>query len=476
MTLILLVAIGIWLALRGERVFSPGKLSTQSQLGMTLQGFSSHADFEQECQRCHQPLETTQDRLCLACHTSVQQQMETQSGTHGMIEAVTQCRLCHPDHRGRDFNMITPALALFDHSNTRFQLLRHSLDYQGAPLTCSSCHITGMDAQFGLIESVCRDCHSAADAGFMEQHVLDFGLDCLACHDGLDSMARFDHNTTQFPLEGKHAQSRCADCHQQGNFTDISPDCQTCHEEPAVHRGLFDPNCSLCHTALAWTPAIIEGHAFDHAVTTRFSLQRHTESFDGTAISCLTCHPQSVNNFEQTTCVQCHATGDAQFMNEHQALFGNDCLACHDGVDRFSNFDHASVFPLTGKHAGLDCATCHVNQQFLGMTSECVNCHQEPAIHAGWFGLKCQYCHNDTGWVPAKLKIHPFPLDHGQQSPSSCETCHPGAYNEYTCYQCHEHQPDAIARSHAAAGISAQELPACVQCHPAGEVQPQDTP
>ncbi len=87
---------------------------------------------------------------------------------------------------------------------------------------------------------------------------------------------------------------------------------------------------------------------------------------------------------------------------------------------------------------------------------------------AGFFGLKCQYCHSAQAWSPAKLQIHSFPLDHGNQGEIACQVCHPSTYAEYTCYGCHDHQAEAITLSHLKAGISEAELPACATCHPGG--------
>ncbi len=39
--------------------------------------------------------------------------------------------------------------------------------------------------------------------------------DCKRCHDASDWMPNnFDHNTTTFPLEGRHAEIECIDCHK----------------------------------------------------------------------------------------------------------------------------------------------------------------------------------------------------------------------------------------------------------------------
>ena len=135
------------------------------------------------------------------------------------------------------------------------------------------------------------------------------------------------------------------------------------------------------------------------------------------------------------------------------------CLDCHDGVDRMSDFDHVKVFPLAGSHASSVCETCHVNRRgagriFKGTPTECTQCHTEPQIHAGFFGLQCEYCHSTDAWVPAQLSQHTFPLSHGEQGVLECQKCHTNSYTTYTCYGCHEHQPGEIEEQHVEDAIS----------------------
>jgi hypothetical protein len=67
--------------------------------------------------------------------------------------------------------------------------------------------------------------------------------------------------------------------------------------------------------------------------------------------------------------------------------------------------------------------------------------------------------------------VHKFPVQHGDQDGSDCKACHQDRYDVYTCYTCHEHQPEPILESHLKAGVTAQALPACMDCHPAGRVE-----
>jgi hypothetical protein len=480
-TAALLLGLGLALWFRGGLAFNPGRLSAKDKGDLRVGGFVSHAEFESQCSRCHKPLESTQDQLCMDCHEDLAAQIKVNNGTHGIIQGVNRCFDCHLEHRGRDFDITRAAFTKFDHSQTRFSLVWHQVTYEAAPMDCSACHET--QTGFKASPSNCVLCHADEDLAFIVQHTQDFGQNCTSCHDGLDRMVGFDHQATGFPLQGRHAQTSCADCHgvaqrlgpQRGGspsfedpFANTPRDCIGCHQEPALHQGLFTPQCAECHTTTGWTPARVDGFQFNHAVQAGFSLQRHRKRFDGQPITCNDCHPGDVHSLDVQTCVDCHSQGqeNAEFMQQHQEAFGQDCQQCHDGQDRMRDFNHADFFPLEGRHAVIACESCHVDQAFAGTPTACVQCHAEPDIHAGFFGLDCQNCHSTEVWAPAQLKIHSFPLDHGGQGEIACQVCHLERYVQYACYGCHEHQPEAIAESHAQAGITPQELPDCAGCHP----------
>ena len=132
------------------------------------------------------------------------------------------------------------------------------------------------------------------------------------------------------------------------------------------------------------------------------------------------------------------------------------------------NFDHANFFILDGRHAEAECTGCHVDQNWNGLSKLCADCHAEPEIHADLFGLQCEYCHETGAWTPAQLKVHVFPLDHGEPPAPECTVCHLEKYSEYTCYGCHEHQEQEILESHLEDGISPGDIPQCKDCHPTG--------
>jgi hypothetical protein len=346
---------------------------------------------------------------------------------------------------------------------------------------CTLCH---QPLKKSMAES-CLACHSAvADqiSAKMGVHAkLSDVNNCASCHGehkGRDfdplqtALVNFDHSKTAFPLRDQHAQAACKDCHQNNRFDQADPKCVSCHSEPALHAGLFGSDCASCHTSSKWTPALVNNQPFNHELLS-FSLAKHAKNYQGQALVCADCHTKLISTaFDPVVCSSCHAKQNADFMQKHIAQYGADCTQCHDGTDRMHGFQHAQVFVLDGKHAALACDACHANQKFHATPAECSACHKEPDIHAGAFGLKCQYCHTTDAWRPALLKAHGFPLDHGGKGAATCQTCHSGAYNQYTCYTCHDHQQDEIEKTHARINIPVAKLSDCVACHMDGKVHP----
>jgi hypothetical protein len=386
---ILGLAIALWFS--GGAIFNPGPVIAKSLPDVVLGGFTAHAEFENQCDLCHQPLRTEQAVLCLECHVNVAGQIETGQGAHGHLSQAQNCASCHAEHQGRDFDPVKTALDSFDHSKTRL------------------------------------------------------------------------------PLAGKHALLACSDCHTAGQYDQAQPECRACHAEPPQHTGMFDLNCAECHTAEGWKPAVWKLQPFNHAAA-RFTLDQHADGFASEALLCVNCHSGTVSDiFDPRLCIECHSSPDPAFMPQHQTQFGSDCITCHDGVDRMHGFDHQALFPLEGRHAELTCETCHAEKRFRGTPALCADCHSEPDIHAGSFGLRCQYCHTSDAWQPALLRLHTFPLDHGGKGELDCQTCHGETYPQISCSLCHEHDEKVVASQHASLKLSTQQLADCLACHADGQ-------
>jgi hypothetical protein len=185
-----------------------------------------------------------------------------------------------------------------------------------------------------------------------------------------------------------------------------------------------------------------------------FGLQAHQQTIDGRDFACADCHtaltavprPANAYAFDNATCIDCHTSYQAGFVVAHVADFGIACLNCHDGVDRYSGFDHNTLaVPLEGRHAEASCASCHgavrdVNG-FSGLAATCVGCHQDADIHQGAYGSDCAGCHTPVAWAQVTFDHNQtgFPLT-GAHLNTACAGCHANqrfAGTPSTCVACH---------------------------------------
>ena len=261
---------------------------------------------EATCEGCHKDGQfkgTPQD--CVACHA--------EPDAHRGLFAV-DCAACHTPEGWKPATMNGEP---FEHAvSTAFSLVKHVTNYDDTPFACQTCHASS--DQFEHTNNQCADCHAAADSQFIADHTIQFGTDCLACHDGTGEMANFDHAVT-WPLEGQHAVIACAACHVDQVFVGTSGECAACHEEPIIHAGVFGLSCENCHTAVAWQPAQLTYHSFplDHG--------------EQGELACETCHTAT---YTQYTCYNCHEHDQSETEREHleEGISAQEivnCVECH---------------------------------------------------------------------------------------------------------------------------------------------------
>jgi hypothetical protein len=184
------------------------------------------------------------------------------------------------------------------------------------------------------------------------------------------------------------------DLHKSHAFLDGVENCGRCHDRD---RTQVRVHCLECHTELQSRIAVGQG------------LHAKPEYHD---------------------CQKCHV--------EHQGR-DYDLIYWKDGE---KNFEHSLTgFTLHGKHATLDCRTCHRDQfiqsrdelqkrkkdfskTYLGLDTTCVSCHRDE--HRGQFAAACSQCHTQDGWRPAPGFNHDkteFVLT-GLHKTKACEKCH----------------------------------------------------
>jgi len=444
---------------------SPGALSRAHR---SLEG-------ARHCVDCHELNAQPPARKCLDCHREIERRLDARRGLHpslvGSESGGKPCSRCHPEHHGRDFNLVRweTEPKHFDHQRTGYSLTgRH------AALVCNQCHqaprIAGADAAeitvkdrsrtFLGLSRECRACHG-------DQHRGQLSAQCETCHDTArwQNAAQYDHAKARFQLSGPHEKVQCLKCHPEALAADSKPyrqfrnlsfdDCAPCHRDP--HGGAFQAACKTCHALPDWKPAAISV-AFNHARSRYPLLGKHA------GLPCKACHSKSAFNRP----VAHNLCGDCHRQSPHKSQFaaradGGDCSACHK-VQGFkpSTFDLArhgtTAFSLDGKHAGIRCDQCHKPWTsalvFKISDTRCAQCHADK--HAGQFrpalnSRQCEMCHTVRGFRPstftlARHQTTRFPL--------------PGAHGAVVCGECHA---DAGGRTDAAR-YRFDNL-ACSSCH-----------
>jgi hypothetical protein len=291
---------------------------------------------------------------------------------------------------------------------------------------CESCHEKS-DAQSQ--SDLCFVCHRdvrndvAANTGFHGRNPAVDEAACYTCHaehEGRDAdvvgldIALFEHMHTDFPLTGAHGDAVCSDCHTNGApFRDAPQQCGGCHGGDDPHKGALGAACGTCHGETAWTEAL-----FDHAKT-GFAL---AGAHGGTA--CASCHRDQSFAGAPSTCVGCHSGKDV-----HKGRNGAQCEGCHSATEwAETSFDHAGKtgFALTGSHARLECAACHVTNVTAALPKTCGGCHRNDDPHEGRLGAACSNCHRSTAWQETKfdhVAVAGFALA-GAHADLQCTVCH----------------------------------------------------
>ncbi|HKI84427.1 MAG TPA: cytochrome c3 family protein [Candidatus Krumholzibacteria bacterium] len=431
---------------------SPGPLS------------SAHASLEgnRNCTQCHGLKQESIQEHCLKCHAGVAFLLEQGRGFHAHLGSV-ECEKCHPEHAGTDFTLIEwpeGSADKFKHESTGWALAGAH-----ARAKCGACHRpkfqTGPAAVkepagsihegkswLGL-ETDCTHCHK-------DPHEGSLGKDCAHCHgqEAWRPVSNFDHARTTYPLDGRHAQLKCAQCHQNqqlGAKTDSSgkvvplyrplphQDCQPCHSDP--HQGRFQGKCSGCHTTAGFKLASTSG--FNHTLTSFPLRGEHAK------LRCEKCHdPQSAwgKRPAHDRCDRCHRNPHAEQVLSVKGV-RSDCATCHDETSwKKSNFDltrHAkTAFALTGAHAKLSCGKCHraaegvtpdpawgpAHVRLRMESKRCLDCHAPAHGKEIDPSRDCTECHGVDAWRPSRVdaKAHAalgWPLE-GRHGEIQCGSCH----------------------------------------------------
>ncbi len=428
------------------------------------------------------------ETACASCHASDDVHRKSLG---------TSCERCHD---AADWRKVPH----FDHEKTKYPLtgkhadvacdkchtpprlrLRPNADgrvigiYKPLPhAECSACHA---DPHKGRLTTGCSDCHSTRD--FREVN-----------------RRGFDHAATRYPLLGRHTAVACERCHGTGltRRTPAFAKCADCHADAHSGRAALSGapvDCASCHR--------VEGFAPSTYTVARHQMARYPLAGRHAMVPCAQCHtatdsivravPRTVMRRVElrpasVSCTSCHQ--DAHQGELANAATRSECTLCHDvrgwSPSAYTAAQHATLaLPLTGAHAPLACARCHVpvrtaamptrgrperNRVSLRLRPACDACHLDP--HGGRYsagGAKappegCATCHDARRWMPAAMTTarhasFGLPLD--------------GAHRAVPCRDCHKElgaSPSRLTLRQPGARVSSLPFTgaprtACAACH-----------
>jgi hypothetical protein len=379
-----------------------------------------------DCADCHTKDFNFSDPVnCETCHREIDMAFVD---SHTLIYG-SACQDCHDGLETIGKN--------FDHAKVTFPI-----GGKHAKVTCSNCHM-GQHSLGDLqaTSQVCSDCHLKDDA-----HSGSLGLNCATCHNVEGwKPAVFDHNVTNFKLDGEHREVACESCHQNGDFLSTPKDCVGCHAPDDEHEGRFGTTCEDCHTIEGWKPA-----KFDH------NLASYKLDGEHLSVACESCHLNGEYKGTPADCFTCHAKADV-----HKGSLGTNCSECHTSFGwLLATFDHSqSTFKLTGKHLNVVCQSCHANKIYKDAPTDCYSCHVSIDKHKGSFGVNCASCHSTSTWTGATFDHSQaaFKLS-GKHVSTACQSCHVNGVfkgTPTTCYACHSSRD----KHNGSFGVN------CASCH-----------
>ncbi len=451
-----------------------------------------------ECRSCHaDPHQGKLGDACATCHAMNAPFAAARTGFNHSKAAFpltgahtrVQCATCHKarEYRGLKFAACSdchasphkpafPGACTSCHTDVAWKTTKVNHGATAFPLVgkhaaveCRACHkAPGTMVGARLKFAKCSDCHA-------DPHRGQFKEDCAACHKETGfAKAAFDHGgRTAFPLTDRHAAIACTACHKratspgamraaQVSFKGLVVACSSCHKDP--HAGELGTKCESCHKAAGFR---IPGYT--HTKASDFFGGQHS------AIACAQCHaPRGavVSAASRVTdggwkfagvatrCSTCHT-------DVHRGQFGDRCESCHSvSAAKFAlvGFSHdKTAYPLSGKHAALQCASCHKREtgtfpagagtavRFKGLGVTCASCHRD--VHLGQLGNQCERCHATTGFARPNYAHAAGPAFFA------------GAHGKLVCAACHKKQEAAFPSGRGVAVRYAGFGKECSTCH-----------
>jgi hypothetical protein len=383
------------------------------------------------------PVHTEQDAAftCDDCHSSTSQAVQT-----AIANRLTGCGDCHLD------------LSTSVH---------HAAHVAQTSQECVGCHETGdaIDLHASADAAPCLLCHGLA--------ALPESIECVNCHE----LSPVDPN--HYPLAA-HAASfgtGCGTCHYADMKTEhfkptVSVSCVACHE--AAVDALVEPwdkTCEACHSskhdsqfASHASSVTACGGGNCHVIADAAAV--HSGVADG---GCGVCHTGPDQPAATTDCSVCHGVGGHELREPMSACASS---GCHSVVEVHG----------ASAHSAAECDTCHGDS-----APGCVggSCHDLTAVHSqgAHADAGCTTCHTSGISKPHETVTSKLTSDSAWRT--ACDSCHGRSHSYGSCSRCHglgqrkdvhavsrhtDNNSDCVGCHNVAVADRDYQ---CVLCHPA---------
>lgn len=254
---------------------------------------------------------------CTQCHTSGVTRV-TEEKNNKSEKVIRDCVACHSTDdlhqrgHGKDCNSCHKETKWDESSFDHKEKSGYALLGKHEKLKCSSCHSAPIYEV--ALENSCYVCHKRDDV-----HKEPDARECEQCHSesGWNQKLRFDHDLTQFPLNGLHTSVVCEECHINQQYQNTETGCINCHQQDDIHKDTLGKRCADCHNPNGWPVWF-----FNHDEQTDFTLLGKHKG-----LACEGCHQRTSSKGMvkiSTQCVACHREDDV-----HHGSYGLQCDRCH---------------------------------------------------------------------------------------------------------------------------------------------------
>lgn len=174
--------------------------------------------------------------------------------------------------------------------------------------------------------------------------------------------------------------------------------------------------------------------------------------------TCDKCHSAFDRSKQSKQCRECHKEIAKDIKDQrgyHGKIIGvsdRECRTCHtehkgrdaDIIQMDQElFDHDKTeFKLKGAHKSVECSNCHKKIGVYRQPEKvCIDCHKADDPHKERMGKKCENCHIEGSWLPARFDHSntKFKLENTHRD-IGCKNCHVNERYDDTprnCYFCH---------------------------------------